>query len=90
VKILDKIYIKSRAGQLVFVELDGPEPALGSTMRRSRAAEGPCDDGLVWTVQAVEWYAISRRPGKGDKVGLLLDGPPIYVLEEIELAEGLK
>ncbi len=79
-KILDKIFIKGREGQLVFVELDGPEPALGSTMRRPKNEK---DDGLSWTVRGVEWYAIPRRPSKGDKVGLLLEGPSIYVLEEI-------
>lgn len=76
-KVLDKIFVKNRVGQLVFVELDGPEPALGSVMRRP-------SDGVTWTVCGVEWYAIPRRPGKGDKVGILLDGPPIEVLDEIE------
>jgi len=36
-KILDKIFLKNRTGQHVFVELDGLEPALGSVMRRPKS-----------------------------------------------------
>jgi hypothetical protein len=81
-KILDKIFIKNLAKQLVFVELDGPEPALGSTVYRQKNGR---DDDETWIVRGVEWYAIPRRPDKGDKVGLLLEGPPIYVLESIKI-----
>lgn len=84
-KILDKIFIENRAGQLVFVELDGPEPALDSAVRRQKNGK---NDGATWIVRGVEWYAIPRRPGKGDRVGLLLEGPPIYVLDEIERDQG--
>ena len=65
-KVIDTFMLKGR-GQLIFVALDGPEPTLKSKLRR-------VGDGAEWSVRGIEWYAIPRRPGKDDKVGILLEG----------------
>ena len=75
-KILDTYLLQGR-GQLVFVELDGSEPKIDSRMKR-------VSDGTTWPVRGIEWWAIPRRPGKGDRCGLLLPlTPPIKAGEEI-------
>lgn len=57
-------HVKGR-GSVIIVTLTGPEPAPSTKVVR-------LSDGAFWFVAAVEWFAIGRRPGRGDKVGLLL------------------
>jgi hypothetical protein len=71
VKIDDVVTIKNR-GTLIVVLLEaelGPQP-LDTVVR--------LEDGVTWTITGVEWWAMPRsptRPGKGDRVGLLLRSP---------------
>lgn len=65
-KIDDVFKIEGR-GYVAVIVLDCPELSLGTQLRRT-------SDGAVWTLRGLEWFAIPRRPGAGDRVGLLLDG----------------
>jgi hypothetical protein len=74
--IVTSIFIIRTRGTVATVTLDGP--VTGSTLRRS--------DGAEWTIRGVEWWAIPRRPGKGDVVGLLLgDGVEICVGDDVAI-----
>lgn len=68
-RIEDICHVKGR-GALALVTLDGPEPK-GRTVRRA-------SDGATWRVIAIEWWCIPRRPGAGDKCGLLLRGESAF------------
>ena len=59
------VYIIGKRGPCICTRLDGPEPLVGSHIRRR-------SDQRTWTIRGIEWFAINRRPTVGDLVGLLL------------------
>jgi hypothetical protein len=77
VKVEAVYFIRQRGhvASVTLVDELGPQPA--DTLRRL--------DGKAWTIVGVEWFAMPRtptRPGRGDRVGLLLSD------EDWDIAEG--
>lgn len=75
---VESVHFIKKRGHVAMVTLEaelGPQP--GDDLRRS--------DGKSWVIVGVEWWALPRsptRPGRGDKVGLLLSD------EDWDIAEG--
>jgi hypothetical protein len=77
VRIISHWLVKGRGGVhqnshggewAVAVRLEAREPKSGKESLRR------VSDGQSWLITGVEWWAIPRRPGSGDPVGLALRG----------------
>jgi hypothetical protein len=77
-KVLDVHVPRGWTDAMVFVALDGPEPEIGSELRR-------VSDGKMWQIRGVEWHCVPNRPALGDRVGLRLQyGASVRVDDDLE------